>query len=742
MNRLLVLILIGCIFSNSAAFAREQNQVALETVAQKVTETPKFGLRGQAAPMLSPDGQWVAFGVVRPSLEQDSNLLEVVLKPVASEANEAARTIASLSDSDGSISELQWSDDSNFLLWQQHTNEPDARSDLPVPGNGLVMYDVNNGSAESFDNLDDYSAPNITPAVTAVANRGAKLSPSGRYIAFAAAVTERSQGDDIETYFISLNEGGPTGGGIYDYRPNYGLFVLDRYSKKLEQVTPDDFNVRFGSVASWSPDERHLVVETVTTPEGMPILRTNLAIVDRIDKSITPLVSRPGRDGKPRWSPDGHSIAFQHDRRGGDGSQLAVVSAKGGNVTDYSIDLAMEGWDEFWWSSDGQSIYFTAPDGFDGGFFRLDIKSGKVLQIPNPTAGHGVQNNAVVSFAPTADTIAFIRESIVSPQELFTATLTEGSKISQSVSHINLAPEMRYSERVRLRAVSWRSRDDRFDLQGLLLTPNDSKSDRDAKKPMPTLVVIKGGPQGQIRNEFSTAGADIALLSMALRGYAVLYPVHRGRMGFGRELHQGMVEGNSPYELSYQDVMAGVDYLVDEKLADPNKLGIFGHSYGGGLASYAVTQTSRFQAAVNYEGGHGNWIKKFTESARGSDWDIKMRALYGSHDLSDPEDRERLIEQSPMFHAHRVRTPTMMAYGMRGMLGRLEIFYALRDAGAPVVYGEYDDLHVFFKPSNVNELIVRIGEWFDHWMLGLDYPNAHRAAEYNDFENRFNPEGR
>jgi len=132
---------------------------------------------------------------------------------------------------------------------------------------------------------------------------------------------------------------------------------------------------------------------------------------------------------------------------------------------------------------------------------------------------------------------------------------------------------------------------DGIEIEAALLRPT-SHEPRGSSGPLPFVVLVHGGPTGRWSDTFEPWGQ-----LLAARGYAVLYPNVRGSTGYGQkfvEMNRADWGGGD-----FMDVMAGVDAMVARGVADANRLGIGGWSYGGYLSAWAVTQTTRFKAAVS-----------------------------------------------------------------------------------------------------------------------------------------------
>jgi dipeptidyl aminopeptidase/acylaminoacyl peptidase len=252
------------------------------------------------------------------------------------------------------------------------------------------------------------------------------------------------------------------------------------------------------------------------------------------------------------------------------------------------------------------------------------------------------------------------------------------------------------------------------------------------KVPLPTVVHNPGGPSMVFNGSF-TGGYNRIMLPLAVRGYAILFPNCRIRGGYGPALERS----ESFFRLPHEDVMAGVDRLVELGIADPERLGAYGHSYGAMLTAYTITQTDRFNAVVLHESVGGLGRMPGNPRLPGSFLEMLQRERYGVPDILDPAYRERIISEIPLFHFSRVATPTMLQYGATGggqaQDSGVHIFAALERLRVPNEFVLYNEGHTTVRPAAITDEIVRTAEWFDYWLRGLAYPDAARARAYDEW---------
>jgi dipeptidyl aminopeptidase/acylaminoacyl peptidase len=249
------------------------------------------------------------------------------------------------------------------------------------------------------------------------------------------------------------------------------------------------------------------------------------------------------------------------------------------------------------------------------------------------------------------------------------------------------------------RTIRWEAPDG-TEIEGVLMTPRGSSG------PLPLIVCVHGGPTWSWGAYFSDSEPNAVLLADA--GYACLLPNPRGSIGRGHAFTQGVI--GDPGGIDLADIMAGVDRCIADGVADPDRLGISGLSYGGYMAGWAPTQTDRFGAAVAMSVVSNNVSFHLTSEV----WYYDVMILEG--DWNDPA--SQYVERSPVTHAHRCKTPMLVIQGAADRCTPVgqgeELYRALAEAGCEtelVVYPR--EGHVPIERAHALDAIRRTQDWFD-----------------------------
>jgi dipeptidyl aminopeptidase/acylaminoacyl peptidase len=477
-------------------------------------------------------------------------------------------------------------------------------------------------------------------------------------------------------------------------------------------VTPAD---QYVDSFSWSPDASEIVYSSAKVTGFTAPYYTSLNAVTADGSAIRAVVSRPGMNTMPQFSPDGASIAFVTTNqqmglmapRG-----LAIVRTHAGTASAIrSIALGGAWIGEMLWTRDSRSIlalmnegtFATGAQMFEMPVVRISAAEGTATRVVD-----GATVNYSLSLSRDGRTLAYRAVDGRTMGDVFVQDLSTG--VRTRLTDIN--PELRQLALGDLKPVKWRSFDG-MEIWGLLLTPPGW----DGKRQLPLLVYCHGGPIGGVTYgifpQFAHTVGQVdpyPAEALASAGYAVLFPMPRGGSGYGEAGHRAII--NAWGESDYKDIMAGVDHLIASGTADPNRLGVMGASYGGFLTNWIVTQTSRFKAA----------------SAAASISDLSdMYYLPDGGDLMIEyfkrpwENRESYVAHSPITFVERVTTPILIQHGERDPrvpLASAQKFYrALKGLGKVVEYDMYPGAgHVYYEPLQQQESMRRNLEWFARWI--------------------------
>jgi len=353
------------------------------------------------------------------------------------------------------------------------------------------------------------------------------------------------------------------------------------------------------------------------------------------------------------------------------------------------------------WSEDSRSLYFTEAQGVDQHLFALTLPDGALAQLTQRT---GVING---SYNPEARALLLTYSHPRMPLDLY---VVKPATVGQPSSWVKVSdgnPQVAKLALGETEAVRWKAKDG-VTVEGLLIKPLGYEKGRR----YPLIVQVHGGPAAADMNGFQGRYVTYPHI-YAAAGYAVLQPNYRGSTNYG-ETFARQIGGNF-MRLSYGDIMSGVDHLIAEGIADPDRLGMMGWSAGGHLSSWTLTQTDRFKA-ISTGAGAVNWISMYAES------DVQsVREFYLGGRPYDAWDN--FVNESALKYIRNAKTPTLIHVGEADQRVPKpqsdELYMALKKLGVPVEYLVYPGMpHGLTEPRYQLVKMVSEFSWFEKWLKG------------------------
>ncbi len=353
------------------------------------------------------------------------------------------------------------------------------------------------------------------------------------------------------------------------------------------------------------------------------------------------------------------------------------------------------------WREDSKTLYFTEGVGVDQHLFSVSVPEGTLTQL---THERGVIGGGYV---PEAKAFLLTFSDPSSPMDYVVAKANTVGTPSAWVKVSRANPKVGLLKLGETEAVRWTSTDG-TPVEGLLIKPLGFEPG----KRYPLIVQLHGGPAAAELNGFQ--GRYVTYPHVyAAAGYLVFQPNYRGSTNYG-EAFTRQIGGNF-MRLSFADIMSGVDHLVKQGLADPDRLGLMGWSAGGHLSSWALTQTDRFKA-ISTGAGAVNWISMYAES------DVQaVREFYLGGKPYEAWDN--FIHESALKYITQAKTPTLIHVGEADQRVPKpqsdELYMALKQLGVPVEYIVYPGMpHGLREPRYQLVKMVSEFSWFEKWIKG------------------------
>jgi dipeptidyl aminopeptidase/acylaminoacyl peptidase len=678
----------------------------------------------------SPDGAWMLYTVTTPDWQEAESQTDI--------------HVVSLDDGLASSRQLTFTEDA------------DERQPAWGPGGAFFVFASNRDSDGDGggDQLylmrhDGGEARKITEAEEGVS--GFAFSPDGQWLVYRSGESGREQlfrlvTDDLfGTEAVQITDGGggvddwewsPDGGRIYLTRPD--SFDEDEKTRWDEGFTVEIKNAVTPLSGLWSVevasgeerrlvgDESYSVEAFEISPDGGWIAFTGES-AKRYERNITQsrlyadlylLEVSTGQvdrltdnfevgESFPSFSPDSRLIAFsapddmERYSMTENRIYLREVSDRGGAFR--KLGSAFDnGLNVGFWSDDARTIYFNAGVKVTQQLHALDVERDRVRQVTEERAALSVSRD------DDSGVLLINYSDPRTPPTLFTVDhvgeVADRSSWRQLVDLNPQIADVALGEEVE---VNWTSTDGKT-VGGVLVYPVGYQEG----SRYPLIVAIHGGPASADVLRFN-GGYSAQVYAGA--GYAVLKPNYRGSRNYGNE-HRTDIVGDY-FTLGFDDIMTGVDYLIEQGIVDGERMGALGWSAGGHWSNWILTHTDRFKA-ISSGAGTMNWISMYAQS------DVQRNRQFYVGDGFLYEDFDTYFDQSPLKYVMNASTPTMI-HVVEGdprvpSPQSVELHMALKKLNVPTELFMYPG-RSHGIPDPRNRLVKAVSEmaWMDYYVRGI-----------------------
>jgi len=663
MTRLTLRLLAGALLALAAASASAQE-------TRLLVPEDLFELRSVGNPVISPDGDWVAYAVSTTSLEDDNSESRIWMASTSSDA------ILPMTGAGASASNPQWSPDGRYLSFVASRNDGESQ---------VWALDRRGGEAQQLTHVEqgvnDYA-----------------WSPDGARLALVIRdPDERADDDEPRPWVIDRLQIKRDYAGYLDRRRTH-LYVQDVALGEEQEAVQITFGDYDDTDPAWHPDGRLIAFVSNRTEEPDANDNTDIWVVaaDSADPAATPLriTDNPGADGSPTWSPDGdfiaHTSIIEPEIIWYAIDHLAISPATGGPAR-----LLSEGLDRNIssprFAPDGSELLFVLEDSGERHLASIDVSGEnfrRLIEGPLSLRGWSQSDDGQIA--------SLVSEAHL-PAEVFHGAGDERRQLT--FTNRSLLEELQLAAVENLQFESA----DGSEIEGFLFKPPGF----DASFRYPTLLRIHGGPVAQYDFAF-----NFEAQLFAANGYLVVLTNPRGSSGYGRDFSHAIWADWGVKD--FEDVMAGVDHVIAQGHADPERLGVGGWSYGGILTNYVITKSDRFKAAISgasmalYRANYGHDHYQY-------EWEMEVGLPW--------ENAEGWERMSPFNNVANVVTPTLVIGGEHDwnvpIQNSEQLYQALRRLGVEtqlVVYpGEHHGLR---KPAFQLDRLERYLAWYGKYLKG------------------------
>lgn len=644
--------------------------VAVTVYAQQQTLTPEMvvSLKTVASVTIDPTGKNIAYILTTPrgaDEEAGGRYSELFVIPAAGGAP------WQFTYKPNNAGSPQWSPDGKWIYFTSRRKEFDEQTEvyrIAVDGGEAELVSKSSGGVRQYE-----------------------LSPDGKWIAYtmtdAATDAEKSEakkGKDVQTVDKNFKQ--------------HCLYVQAVGSDENKSVSGEmsvwDFE--------WSPDGSQIVFQASATPRTDDSYMFKKLYVGWSNAHMPPkvLTVTKGKLGNMAWSPDGKQIVFLGgvDESDPTNGSIFVVPATGGEAKNlsqnYKGTVMWAGW------LNASTLIFSATERSHTALNTMSVKDGARKRIID--SGYGISN---ISMTVDGKILALAANTYKHPNEVFICPL-----LTKKMTRLtNSNPELDHQRFSGTKEISWKAKDG-LEITGLLMLPLDYQPGTK----YPCIVQVHGGPESAYVEGWTTSYVTWSEL-LAARGYVVFSPNYRGSTGRGVAYSKADHQDLAGTE--FDDVLDGIDHLVQQGYVDPERVGIGGFSYGGYFSAWAATRhTERFKAA-SMGAGIANWLS-FTGTS-----DIPYENSMVHWNLEVFKNMEKAWSRSPLAHVEKSQTALLISHGDkddRVPIGQgWEIYTAMKLLGKTVEFDVYPrEAHGWAERNHQLYSIKRNLEWFEKYVKG------------------------
>lgn len=645
--------------SSLSIFANPQPMKAVDTFSIPLTH------RGS----LSPDGKALVYGKSEVSWERNRWVSQIWKKSLITDE------LRQLTFNHNGSWDPLWSPDGKHLLFLSERENDDTAQ--------LYLMPTDGGEARRLVELTQKPSK-------------MQWSPDGKWL-----------------YFLSKSETSAEEEDLLKSNKIIPQFEDPKTTRNLRRVQIADGTLETVNASSQSVFDYHLSQDG----QQLVILQGPGALLDDIHRADLWLCQPDGSESQRitendiaefavKFSPDNSHLAYSASVNEKDEGyyqrNLFIVPIASGERTLLLKDFEGEVL-EFAWDKTGDGIYLLGNIGVSSHLFYLKLDTGKLTQL---TSGPWT----IKGWNYHRESESHLYQRISANEDGDYWLLTANGKPKQLTQVVEKATAKFQVPRQEL--VTWKSTDGAT-IEGLLTYPLDYQEDT----PFPLIVDTHGGPQKS--SQYGMGGVVRFHSVLSAHGYGALRCNHRGGTGYGDDFMRDMV-GNY-FRNSHLDIMSGIDHLIAEGLADPDRLIKKGWSAGGHMTNKLITHTDRFRAACS-GAGTVDWPSQFGET----DTFYRRTWWFDGKPWQKGAPSQNYLETSVLKDLWKVKTPTLIFVGEKDVRVPASqskmLFRALRDLGVETeLYIAPGEPHGFRKPSHRLFRINKELEWFEHHVHGKDY---------------------
>ncbi len=650
------------VFLFSLAFVYAQSPVT----KRNLKPSDVYRLQNLSDPQISPDGNWVSYTLS--SVDSVKNKRNADIWMVSWDGKESIQ----LTHSPDGESQGRWSPDGKYFSFVSSRNG--------LTSSQIWLMDRRGGEAKQ---LTDLKKGDLTDYA---------WSPDGKKIALVIkSPGDTSKNKSPKPIVLDRFQFKQDVEGYLTKKPVH-LYLYDIATKKIDTLTKGNYDE---TNPKWSPDGSQIAFISNRTEDPDRNENSDIWLIDaKSGATMKQLTKWTGRDGSIDWSPDGKQIAYLRSTSSEnyimyDQSVLCVISKDGGEpklltkALDRPVTAAR-------WSKDGNNIFALVSDDRTRYIAQFSSADGKMTKVLT-----GNRSFNTLERHPSGNFLTTMSDP-QTPLEIY--ALESGATRRLTKHQEDFVSKLSLSS---VEGFTSKSKDGTMVSNILYHPANASKTDK-----LPTIFMIHGGPVAQ--DEFSF---DLTRQMLSAAGYAVVAVNYRGSSGRGLDFCKAIWADWGNKEVI--DILGAADYVVQNGIADADKLGIGGWSYGGILTDYTIATDTRFKVASSGAG----------VAMISSLYGVDQYILQYENELGSPwKNFDKYVALSyPFLKADRIKTPTQFMVGESDFnvpsVGSEQMYQAFRSLGIPtelIIYpGQF---HGITNPSFQKDRFERYIAWFNKYL--------------------------
>lgn len=638
--------------------------ISTKVVAQVPEDVYK--MESVTRPKVSPEGKWILYSQSKIDIAKDKAVSKLYMM-----SSDGKETIT-LTEQTKGVGNYQWSPDGKYISYLSKGKDEEN-------GAQLFLMDRRGGEGIQFSDIkgeiEDYTWFNSGKKLIMVVKDFNYADTAKSKVRVPFEINRYKFKEDYEGYL--------------DNRKTH-LYVFDISAKKLDTLTKGNYNESGVAISS---DDSMIVYTSNTTSNPDKNSNTDLFLLTLSNQAKpSQITTYKGANNSPVFSPDNTKVAFlqsssERNYDMYDITQLGIydLKTKTASIVSKNYDRAFS---SIFWTRDGQSILSLIEDDRKQNLVAFNIQTQKASLLTNDM---GVYSSMDMN---DKGDLVLLYSNLETPNEIYSYQNSTTKRLThlqdRFVTHFKKGYQKGFQ------SVSA----DGTLVSGILHLP-----DSNAKK-LPLILFIHGGPVGQDDYSF-----DMTSRIYAQAGYAVANVNYRGSSGRGVAFTNAIYGDWGNKEVV--DIIGAADYLIKEGIADPNRLGIAGWSYGGILSNYTIATDKRFKAAVS---GAGSSLMM---SVYGSDQYIAQYEEEIGKPWENPKKWEAL--SYPFYKVKEIKAPTLFMASQSDfnvpVIGAEQMYQAFKSEGIPtelIIYPNQN--HGIRVPSYIVHRHHAHINWFNKYL--------------------------